>query len=343
MSKLLYIVNKYHGNGVRAPLPAMAHHQVITKMGSSDKAFIDKMLYGPRLILVTGHFGSGKTEFSVSLGMLLAKFMQERDRIGAASGKSEGKETTIQTAESAIKLNATELLTATNHAAVELAFKAYSKLANEPIKEEYIALADLDIENPYFRSRERRDLLSAYGVKSYSDAYGGKNESELQTVSASVLAPIEDSKARLIIDTGGNDTGAMILNQFSRHFHNDYQMLQVINCNRPGTTTVDDALSQIRATEKITGLKVSGLVSNAHFVTYTTKEDVISGYEFTREVSRQSGIPLLCVCAKPDIYKTLAELESGSTDKKTGSATDELPAYFPIGMYMRDSYLDRIV
>ena len=226
---------------------------------------------------------------------------------------------------------------------MELAYEAYGRYAKELPKESYMALADLDIENPYFRSRERRDLLSEYGVSSYSDAYGGKNESELQTVSAAVLAPIEDPAARLIIDTGGNDTGAMILNQFSRHFHDNYQMLQVINCNRPGTTTVDDALSQIRATEKITGLKVSGLVSNAHFVTYTTKEDVLSGYEFTREVSRQSGIPLLCVCAKPDIYRELVKAAPGCTNATAGGATEEPPAYFPIGMYMRESYLDKVV
>ena len=329
-------------------------------MGNTAKTFIDKMLYGPRLILVTGHFGSGKTEFSVSLAMLLARLMHDRDEAAAGADEAEAKicrnaadsaelckaereDLDVNVDKSKIEDNGSGILTATNQAAVELAYEAYGRYAKELPKESYMALADLDIENPYFRSRERRDLLSEYGVSSYSDAYGGKNESELQTVSAAVLAPIEDPAARLIIDTGGNDTGAMILNQFSRHFHDNYQMLQVINCNRPGTTTVDDALLQIRATEKITGLKVSGLVSNAHFVTYTTKEDVLSGYEFTREVSRQSGIPLLCVCAKPDIYRELVKAAPGCTNVTAGGAADEPPAYFPIGMYMRESYLDKVV
>ena len=339
---------------------AASYHRIITKMGNTAKTFIDKMLYGPRLILVTGHFGSGKTEFSVSLAMLLARLMHDRDETTSGADEAETRncrnaadsaelcrtereDLDVNADKSQIEGNGSGILTATNQAAVELAYEAYGRYAKELPKESYMALADLDIENPYFRSRERRDLLSEYGVSSYSDAYGGKNESELQTVSAAVLAPIEDPTARLIIDTGGNDTGAMILNQFSRHFHDNYQMLQVINCNRPGTTTVDDALSQIRATEKITGLKVSGLVSNAHFVTYTTKEDVLSGYEFTREVSRQSGIPLLCVCAKPDIYRELVKAAPGCTNVTAGGAADEPPAYFPIGMYMRESYLDKVV
>ena len=276
-------------------------------MNNNEKTFIDKMLYGPRLILVTGHFGSGKTEFSVSLGMFLATLLREPERNGTI-GSSDKSTAALLAAE---------------------AFKPYTEA--KP-KELYVAIADLDVENPYFRSREQRELLNANGVKTYSDAYGGKNESELQTVDAAVLAPIEDPKARLIIDTGGNDTGAMILNQFSRHFHDNYQMLQVINCNRPGNDTVEKALEQIKATEKITGLKVSGLVSNAHFVTYTTKEDVLEGFKFTRKVSDESGLPIVCVCAKPDIYKELIREQSQE---------DAEAVYFPIGMYMRASYLDK--
>ena len=134
-------------------------------------AFIEELLRGPRIVAVTGHFGSGKTEFCVSLAFELAKL-----------GRSER-----------------------------------------------LAVADLDIENPFFRSRERQDQLEAAGVKVYSDPFNGRNGSELQVISASIRAPLEDEGCRAILDCGGDATGAMILNQFKKYLTpGAYQLLCVV-------------------------------------------------------------------------------------------------------------------
>ena len=232
-------------------------------------AFFEQMLHGPRKIAVTGHFGSGKTEFAVSLAFALAE-------------KSE----------------------------------------------EHLALADLDIENPYFRSRERKEALESRGVRVYSDPYGGRNGSELQTLDSAIRAPLEDPLCRVICDTGGDFTGAMVLNQFKKYFQSDYQLLCVVNCNRPGTDTVDKALFHLRSIEETTGLKVTGLISNAHFIRYTTAQDVLDGWAFTRETAEKSGVPALGACCMQSL---LPEVEGHGFD------------VFPIGMYMRESYLDKQV
>ena len=231
--------------------------------------FLRRMREGPRKIAVTGHFGSGKTEFAVSLAFALAGQTDER-----------------------------------------------------------LALADLDLENPYFRSRERQEELRKAGVRVYSDPYGGRNGSELQTLDSAIRAPLEDPGCRVICDTGGDFTGAMILNQFKKYFQSDYRLLCMVNCNRPGTDTVEKALFHIRSIEETTGLKVTGLVSNAHFVRYTTAQDVIDGWRFTQETSEKCGIPALCACCMESLIPELASSEI------------EL---FPIGMYMRDTYLDKQV
>ena len=97
-----------------------------------------------RIMLVTGHYGSGKTEFSVSLAMLLAN----------------------------------------------RGFSPYKRLA----------LVDLDIINPYFRSRERRAVLEAAGVPVYGSAYGHEVTAEIPEVSARIRAPLEDKDCRTIVD-----------------------------------------------------------------------------------------------------------------------------------------------
>ena len=233
--------------------------------------FIEELLRGPRIVAVTGHFGSGKTEFCVSLAFALAKLSRENR----------------------------------------------------------LAVADLDIENPFFRSRERQDALEAAGVQVYSDPFNGRNGSELQVISAAVRAPLEDANCRVILDCGGDATGAMILNQFRKYFRpGEYQLLCVVNPYRPGSDTVDKAVEHIRSIERATGLEVTGLVANGHLIRSTTPEEVAYGWTFTREVSAATGVPALCSCGMEPLADAVAR--------------QGIPV-FPVGMYMRDSYLDKRV
>jgi len=233
-------------------------------------AFLDAMLDGPRMIAVTGDFGSGKTEFCVSLAFALAGRTKER-----------------------------------------------------------LAVADLDIENPYFRSRERGDALAAAGVRVYSDPFDGRNGSEFQVISASVRAPLEDAGCRVILDCGGGAPGAMILRQFERYFRaEEYRFLFVVNPFRPGSDTAARTADHLRAVERSSGLSVTGLVANAHLIRETTSAEVLYGWEFTREVSALTGVPALCACCMESLEEEVRGRDF---------------AVFPIGMHMRESYLDRHV
>jgi len=231
--------------------------------------FLDDMRRGPRKIAVTGHFGSGKTEFAVSLAFALAEAGCDR-----------------------------------------------------------LALCDLDIENPYFRSRERKAELEAAGVRVYSDPFGGRNGSELQTLDAAIRAPLDDAGCRVICDCGGDSAGAMVLNQFGKYFQDDHRLLCVVNANRPGTDTPEKAADHLRAIEGATGLRVTGLISNAHLIRFTRPEDVIAGWRFTKDVEALTGVPALAACCMRELVPALA---------------GESFAVFPIGMYMRESYLDKQV
>lgn len=191
-----------------------------------------------------------------------------------------------------------------------------------------LALADLDVENPYFRSRERMDSLEKAGVRVYSDPFHGKNGSELQTLDPAIRAPLENPDFRVILDAGGDFTGAMILNQYKKFLQADTRLLFVLNQNRPGTDTLEKALSQLRSIEDTTSLPVTGIISNSHFIRYTTAQDVLDGHEFALSLSEKTGIPVLCACCMESLVPSLANCGFD---------------IFPIGMYMRDSYLDKQV
>ncbi|MBQ7626422.1 MAG: hypothetical protein IJS87_05140, partial [Rhodocyclaceae bacterium] len=51
-----------------------------------------------------------------------------------------------------------------------------------------LGLCDLDIINPYFRSRERRAMLEAAGIPVYGSAYGHEVTAELPELAANVRA-----------------------------------------------------------------------------------------------------------------------------------------------------------
>ena len=225
-----------------------------------------------RKTIITGHYGSGKTEFAVSLAMLLTSG-------ASAAGK--------------------------------------------------LAIIDLDIVNPYFRSRERRDMLEAVGVPVYGSLYDYDVTAEIPALGANVRTPLEDESCRVIIDAGGNDAGALVLNQFAKYFNDDETtVLAVVNANRPDTSTPGGAVEHIKSIETATGLAVTGVVNNCHLLRETTAAAIIKGHKLCAEVCAATGKELWCDCY-PDGIVDPKELE-----KLSGNL-------MPLGLYMRPTWLDR--
>lgn len=231
-----------------------------------------------RILAVVGHYGSGKTEFAVSLAMLLAAASQ----------------------------------------------RAWPRLA----------LADVDIANPYFRSRERKQMLEAAGVAVYGNAYDGEITAELPALAAAIRTPLEDAGCQVIVDVGGNDSGARVLHQFRKYFQQQaHELYAVINANRPETRDLAGALAHLQAIEMETGLRVTGLINNCHLLRETTAETVARGHRLCREVATATGKPLVCDCYPAPLVDAaaLAALPEGAVG----------PYLMPLGLYMRESWLDK--
>lgn len=228
--------------------------------------------FSKRIIIVTGHYGSGKTEFSVSLAMKLA---EERER-------------------------------------------SYPRLA----------VVDMDIVNPYFRSRERMGLLENEGVKVYGGVYKTEITAELPELAADIRAPLEDKGCRVIVDAGGNDSGAKVLIQFKKYFTpEETAVLAVLNFNRFETRDVDSAIDQLRAIEDVTGLCVEGIVNNTHLLRETTAETIIKGHQLSAQLCEKTGRELWCDCYPEALVPR--------------EALSGIQYPMPIGLYMRPTWLDR--
>ena len=192
-----------------------------------------------------------------------------------------------------------------------------------------LALVDMDIANPYFRSRERRGLLEKAGVRVYGSAYEHEITAELPALGANLRAPLEDGDCRVIVDVGGNDSGAVVLNQFGKYFGpEDALFLIVVNANRPETSTLDGALAHLRAIEEKTGRGIDGVINNCHLLRETDPQCVEKGHALCEALCRATGKLLWCDTYPAPIVP--AEAVEGKYEH-----------LLPLGMYMRPTWIDR--
>jgi cellulose biosynthesis protein BcsQ len=164
-----------------------------------------------------------------------------------------------------------------------------------------VCIADLDLVNPYFRTREARTTLTNLGINVIlpPEQY---LQADLPVLSPTVAGMIRESAELMILDVGGNDVGALVLSTLADAFAGrKVQMLQVVNPLRPQTSTVSGCATMRNEIEKAAQLKVTGIIGNANLVNETNTEDIYNGYEFVQTVSRESGLPLAFITVSQEL------------------------------------------
>ena len=173
-----------------------------------------------RLQIITGHYGTGKTEYAVNLALSLA------------DGKRK------------------------------------------------LALADLDIVNPYFRAYEQTERLRAAGIRVIVSSCGGAVD--MPAIDPAVLSLFQDRSC------------ARVLARFADQLHSeDFDILFVVNANRPETHNAEKALLYLRTIEAACGQRVTGLVNNTHLCAQTSAKDTLKGAALAREISNETGLPIV--------------------------------------------------
>ena len=185
-----------------------------------------------RMRIITGHYGSGKTEYAVNLAMKMAGEMEN------------------------------------------------------------VALADLDIVNPYFRSYEQTKMLEDAGVRVIVTSCGGV--ADIPALNPAVMSIFQQEKWNGVLDIGGDPIGARVLARFAHQIkEGSYDLLFVLNANRPETKDVETALAYMRGIEAECLLKVTGIVNNTHLCAETTVEEIYKGAALAQALSEKTGLPIV--------------------------------------------------
>jgi len=202
----------------------------IESNGSADSA---------ELIIVTGHYGCGKTNLSLNLAAQM-----RQDGCGA------------------------------------------------------VALVDLDVGNPYFRSSENTALLSMLGVESVAPVFANTtlDTPSLSPAVSGSITRAQRGEARVIIDVGGDPEGATTLGRFADQIAQaPYRMLYVVNRQRLMTQTPEEALELMHEIEHVSHLRVTDIVDNTHLKWDTTPELVAESVPYAHAVARATALPLSLV------------------------------------------------
>ena len=185
-----------------------------------------------RIQIITGHYGSGKTEYAVNLALHLA-----------------------QTTEN-------------------------------------VALADMDIVNPYFRSYEQAKRLEDAGIRVIVTSCGGV--ADIPAINPEVMSIFQQEKWTGVLDIGGDPIGARVLARFAPQLKpEDFDLLFVLNANRPETKDVESALQYMQGIERECRQKVTGIVNNTHLCGETTAEDILKGARLAHALSERTSLPVI--------------------------------------------------
>lgn len=178
------------------------------------------------------------------------------------------------------------------------------------LKQQYddVAIADLDIVNPYFRTKDSKDDLEEKGIILISSEYAGTNV-DIPAMPQQMYMLTDNKNLHAVIDVGGDDRGALALGRIAPAImeENDYEMLFVINCYRPLTRDAESTLEVMREIEDACKMKFTAIVNNSNLGNETKLEDVINSLPYAKEVSALTGLPVKCTCVYGPLYKEACE------------------------------------
>ena len=170
-----------------------------------------------------------------------------------------------------------------------------------------VVLADMDIVNPYFRSKDSEDELKALGIQTLSSPYANTNL-DAPAMPASFYGIFEHQDRLAVLDVGGDDRGAVALGRYVPMIlaENDYEMIFVANAYRALTPTPEDALEVLREIEAACKLPVTAIANNSHLGEFTDAQTVLNAQDYVQKLCALAELPLVMTAFTENLAPDLA-------------------------------------
>ena len=161
-----------------------------------------------------------------------------------------------------------------------------------------VTVADLDIVNPYFRTKDSAADLQAEGIDLVVSDFANSNV-DFPALPKEIYALVADRETKIVMDIGGDDRGALALGRYVPDIkaEGDYEMLAVVNAARPLTRTPQEAVEVLREIEAACRLPFTGIVNNTNVGAETTVETVLGSIPYADDIAALMGVPVRFTCA----------------------------------------------
>ena len=171
---------------------------------------------------------------------------------------------------------------------------------------EKVVIADLDIVNPYFRTKDSAAALQAEGIDLVVSDFANSNV-DFPAMPKEIYGLVAERGQKVVMDIGGDDRGALALGRYVPDIRaeDDYEMLAVVNAARPLTQTAADAVEVLREIEAACQLPFTGIVNNTNLGQQTTAATVLESVPYANEVAALMGVPVRFTCAAAAIAREL--------------------------------------
>ncbi len=189
--------------------------------------------------------------------------------------------------------------TGKTNVAVNLAFDLRNKF-------EKTAIADLDIVNPYFRTKDSEKEFKRRGIRFICSEYANSNL-DIPALPQDIYSITDERDTKFILDIGGDDRGAYVLGRIAPAIkaEGDYNMLMVVNMYRPLTRDPASTIEVMKEIEIACGIGFTGIVNNSNLGTETTPEDVLRSVGYAKEISELTGLPVVLTTANHTVCEPL--------------------------------------
>lgn len=169
-----------------------------------------------------------------------------------------------------------------------------------------VVIADLDIVNPYFRTKDSEKELTEAGIRLISSQYASSNV-DLPALPQDVYSIVDNNTEYAVMDIGGDDRGAYALGRYADSLkkENNYEMFMVINMYRPLTRDVESTLEVMAEIEAACSMKFTAIVNNSNIGEETTEQDVLDSLGYADEVSKATGLPIRLTTVDEKLYNNL--------------------------------------
>ncbi|MGR6836527.1 hypothetical protein [Syntrophomonas erecta] len=169
-------------------------------------------------------------------------------------------------------------------------------------------LADLDLVNPFFSSREMKGLLENRGIKLLAPG-GDLAFGDVPSVPGEILTCLNQRDNRLFIDLAGDEVGALVLGYLNQYLvgRDTLELYLVLNPYRPFARDLKSVQTLKEMLERATHMSFTGIISNPNLVEETNVEVIRAGHSRVVEYGQALGLDIDYLTVEQKFFQAIKE------------------------------------